>query len=505
MPNNSLDAISKEDEEVFIASCITFREDIGPTIFSRVDRDDFETKGMRTFYQKFDQFVVTAKRDPSKMKIVFDLMSTSAASVEDKHFVSDALKYQDTVMSSGKDDIMAYVSRFIKRKAMREAMASSIPDLDDPDKYSLIEKRLKEAMVRGSFGSLALDYFSKEAFEKRSADRLNNLTGAVKTGLSTIDSVLLETGNAVARGTMNIISGKSNIGKSIWLGQLAINMVKQAQRVLIVSLEMDENLYSSRIDTNMVKGKVADGVTSRELLANNPTALYNMISDVRDQYSIKDKTGKIIKRGELFVKQLPGGVSTINDVAALLDEYKMRGQEIDAVCLDYLNLLRPAEATGRDAKSYEKIKLVAEEVRALASRYNIVMWTATQLNRSGYNAQPALDQIQDSMGTVHTADFMIGIFQDADDQKLGYMRFNILKNRYGPKDLTVRCFIDYSHLHIHDTGALVENADRSAVSNQHMNGVSEDVTDLKSKISTKPAHSVGEVMSIFNEGPVEAV
>lgn len=46
---------------------------------------------------------------------------------------------------------------------------------------------------------------------------------------------------------LGVVAAPTNMGKSIFLGNIATNAVKQGKRVLIISLEMSEMVYASRI------------------------------------------------------------------------------------------------------------------------------------------------------------------------------------------------------------------------------------------------------------------
>jgi replicative DNA helicase len=50
-----------------------------------------------------------------------------------------------------------------------------------------------------------------------------------------------------------VFVGQTNIGKSIFLGNIATNIAKQNKTVLLVSLEMSEMLYAKRLCSNVTK------------------------------------------------------------------------------------------------------------------------------------------------------------------------------------------------------------------------------------------------------------
>jgi len=69
--------------------------------------------------------------------------------------------------------------------------------------------------------------------------------------------------------------------------------------------------------------------------------------------------------------------------------------------------------------------------------------SATQLNRSGINKEPDLDNISESMGLGHTADVIISIFREDGDDQLGILRTSMMKNRFGDKSGVQLMRIEY--------------------------------------------------------------
>jgi hypothetical protein len=122
---------------------------------------------------------------------------------------------------------------------------------------------------------------------------------------------------------------------------------------------------------------------------------------------------------------------------------------------------------------YEKFGMVAVEMRALTYTYKRPIITVNQMNRSGYgNTDPDLDNIADSMGIAHTADFIAALYQNEGDREAGIMNMKITKNRLSEvvKKKT-RLAINYKNLRI--TSFDEEESDAVTVANEvieEMNG-----------------------------------
>jgi hypothetical protein len=116
--------------------------------------------------------------------------------------------------------------------------------------------------------------------------------------------------------------------------------------------------------------------------------------------------------------------------------------------LDYLNLVAPPE---RGQNSYEAVKQIAEQVRALSYFFNCPIITATQANRTAYDQKnPGLETTSESMGLSHTADAQFSIWTEEEDFELGIIHLGITKNRFGPRECHTVLEIDYPTLTLRD-------------------------------------------------------
>ena len=160
--------------------------------------------------------------------------------------------------------------------------------------------------------------------------------------------------------------------------------MKQGKKVVLISLEMSQDVYASRIDANLT------GITTTQLLEQRET--------VRDQLT---RVHQVHQGSQLIIKEMTIGVTTASDVATFIHNLKLQGFNPDIVVVDYINLMSSTRGN-KQAGMYERVKLCAEELRAVAQYFDIVIWTATQLNRTGYGIVPRAEHTSESMGLVHT-------------------------------------------------------------------------------------------------------
>ena len=243
-----------------------------------------------------------------------------------------------------------------------------------------------------------------------------------------LDGGFLENGRSIY-----VFAGETNVGKSIFLGNIAVNMAKQGKTVLVVSLEMSELMYAKRLAGNLT------GLEINNLRHEIPELRTKMQKEV-----IENPTGK------LLIKEFPPSTITASQLGAFMKKIEQKGIKIDALVLDYVNLMHSPIGNN----SYERVKYATEQVRALSYTHNCPIITATQLNRSGYDTQdPGLDTIGESMGLAMTADAIFSIFQNEEDRGLDQIRLGVMKNRFGPNFGATEMSIHYPTLTISDRGS----------------------------------------------------
>lgn len=136
------------------------------------------------------------------------------------------------------------------------------------------------------------------------------------------------------------------------------------------------------------------------------------------------------KAGVLQIIQMKNG-STVNDIKAYLKEYQIqKGIKVDALFVDYLDLMMPITVKVNPSDQFIKDKYVSEELRNLAIELKILFVTASQLNRG------AVDEIEfdhshiaGGISKINTADNLIGIFSSRAMRERGRVQIQFMKTR----------------------------------------------------------------------------
>lgn len=280
------------------------------------------------------------------------------------------------------------------------------PDLLEDGRYGEILAKVKDALAIGLVKDLGTDYFKDPMGRLES---LRDNSGNISTGLKTIDDKLY---GGLNRGEITIFCGQSGAGKSIFLQNFAVNWAEMGMNVVYLSLELSEALCSMRIDA------MTTGITTTDIMKN--------IEDV----SMRVRASFQKHQGTLRIKQLKNGC-TANDIKAYIKEYEIQtGIKVDAILIDYLDLCMPYSVKVSPSDQFVKDKYVTEELRNLAVELNVLMVTASQLNRSSYDAiEYDASQIAGGISKINTCDNAIGIFTTMTMKENGRYQLQFMKTR----------------------------------------------------------------------------
>lgn len=294
--------------------------------------------------------------------------------------------------------------QFCRHKALEKAVVDSTDLLAKKD-YGEMEKRIVEASQIGLVKDLGLDYFDDP---RGRLEWIKNQAGATSTGWKAIDDKLY---GGLNRGEITIFAGGSGAGKSLFLQNFGVNWSLCGLNVVYISLELSEQLISMRLDSMFT------GYAARDVLRN--------IDDIELKVKMKGKGA-----GKFRVKYMPSGI-TANDIRSFLREYEIQaGIKVDCLLVDYLDLMSPISGKVSAENTFIKDKYVSEELRNLAAERDLLMVTASQLNRSAVEEiEFDHSHIAGGISKINTADNVIGIFTSNAMRERGRYQIQFMKTR----------------------------------------------------------------------------
>lgn len=310
----------------------------------------------------------------------------------------------DGVTDGHIDWFLTEFETFCRHKALEKAIIESTDLLVKKD-YGSVEDKIKQATQIGLVKDLGLDYFENP---KERLEWIKQQAGATSTGWKGIDKRLY---GGLNRGEITIFAAPSGGGKSLFLQNLGVNWALSGLNVVYISLELSEQLISMRLDS------MVSGYGAKEIMKN--------LDDVDLKVRMKGK-GK----GKFRVKYMSSGSNT-NQIRAFLREYEIQsGVKVDALLVDYLDLMAPINGKISAENLFVKDKYVSEELRNLAMERQILLATASQLGRSAVEEiEYDHSHIAGGISKINTSDNVIGIFTSNAMRERGRYQVQFMKTR----------------------------------------------------------------------------
>ena len=309
-----------------------------------------------------------------------------------------------TMTDEHKNWFMDNFEQFCRHKALEAAILQSADKLERKE-YGTVEGIIKAATEIGLAKDFGTNYWEDPAGRIQS---IKDSRGQNSTGWMTFDKFLYGGFNT---GELNIFAGGSGSGKSLFMQNLALNWALQGKNVVYISLELSEELCSMRLDAMLT------GMGTKDVMKNS--------DDVTLRVKMASK-----KAGGLQIVQMKNGC-TVNDIRAYLKEFQIQNNiRVDALLIDYLDLMMPISVKVNPNDQFIKDKFVSEELRNLAIELGVLFVTASQLNRS------AVDEIEfdhshiaGGISKINTADNLIGIFSSRAMRERGRVQIQFMKTR----------------------------------------------------------------------------
>jgi replicative DNA helicase len=318
------------------------------------------------------------------------------------------------------------IVNFAKDQEIRLAISETVDILNSrnvEDKYEKIKNRWDRAMLVGPKMDLGLNYFVEiEERYRRMAEEQNG-KDRFSSGFSEIDVGIV--GHGLGRGEIGGYEAMSGAGKSWLLCKAAIENVRCGHRVLLVTLEMNQDKTAARFDTlftgvNMDSLLKQEKFVKKSLDAEIKRALSNLQALIGDN---KDR---------LFIKHFTAGSADVSTIRAYYSQMALHGFKPDMLIVDYLGEFRDFPGM----KTYESRQRLMRDLRAFGVDENHCTLTALQANRSGRFAQDSggfLDdsEIGDSYGQIRNMDACWSINQNKREKTACVGRIFVVKNRNG--------------------------------------------------------------------------
>jgi hypothetical protein len=190
--------------------------------------------------------------------------------------------------------------------------------------------------------------------------------------------------------------------------------------------------------------------TAMRILGSGTGIPMNDIPDKQDYVKRLMELTQRTYNKRLFIYEMPPDECSVNHIYALLDNLRRKhGWHPDVLILDYLDLI-VSRHPSYNKDDYTRQKHVSTEIRGLAKNENLLVFTATQTNRSGAGDEEIVDltKAAESFGKSFPLDYVISLNQSQSERQAvpPRLRMFIAKNRNGPKHEVITCTIDYNSM-----------------------------------------------------------
>ena len=391
-----------------------FADQIGEVI----DVSFLEFKYLQTLVRSIYQYKEKYEVYPS-LKIMASLIRNN---IDDEVVKEQAKEYllgvlKDSSIVEDCDYVKETSLEFCKKQKLKEAMMKSVKLLNRSS-FDEISTVINEALKLGNDNDFGHDY--KLDFEERFKFKQRN---PITTGWKEIDAICKD---GLGSGEMGVVIAPTGAGKSMALVHLGAEAVKLGKTVIHYSLEMSDTSIAGRYDSC---------ITGLRL---------------NETFHFKDQIFEKIKdiEGNVIIKEYPTKSATTATIKNHLEKVKSKGMKVDMIIVDYADLLRPI-GNNRLSEKRHDLESIYEELRGIAQVHECPVWTASQTNRSGINAEVVtMEAISESFNKCFVADFIFSLSRTQEDRATNKGRIYVAKNRNGPDNIIYPIRMDTSNVSI---------------------------------------------------------
>lgn len=376
-----------------------------------LDYNFFEIRYLRTFVKTIYDFKNKFGRYPSKS--TFEALLRTNLGDENDVVQKQVRSFYAQFTTSGNSVDIDYVKNnaieFCKKQKLKEAMLKSV-DLLKKSSFEEIRKLVDSALKLGNNPDVG--YLYDEQFEERYTLTSRNV---VTTGWAVIDDLIR---GGLGAGELGVVIAPTGSGKTHFLCHLGAQAVKDGKTVVHYTLELDDKTVGRRYDACIT------GIPLDSLYAKKDFVL-EKISEVP---------------GKLIIKEYPTKSASPETIRNHLNKLKERDIIPGMIIVDYGDLLRPV-STRKEKR--EELETIYEELRAIAKENSCPLYTASQTNRSGLNAEViTMESISEAFNKCFVADLIFTVSRTIDDKRTNTGRIFIAKNRFGADGIICPIYMD---------------------------------------------------------------
>ena len=386
-----------------------------------LDVEFLEVKYLRLFLKRMfdhrDKYGTHPSRDAMTTMLRTELEGENEVVVKQvREFYARILSDKSPVKDQ--EYIKSVSLEFCRKQKLKEALLESADLINrvSATSYDEVRKKIDQALKLGSENNFGYDYLAD--FERRFELKSRN---PVSTGWDKINSI---TQGGLGIGELGVVIAPTGVGKSMVLVHLGAEALNAGKTVVHYTLELADTVVASRYDSCITGIGLSD-------LYGKKDEIYEQVQGVP---------------GRLIVKEYPTKTATTGTITNHLEKLIARGIKPDVVIVDYGDLLRPID---KRKEKRNELESIYEEMRAIAQVYECPVWTASQTNRTGLNAEViTMESISEAFNKCFVADFICTISRTIEDKNTNEGRMFVAKNRNGPDGIVFPIFMETRNVKI---------------------------------------------------------
>lgn len=399
-------------------------EKVQDRLLSYLNPEIFQDPDVSKLVKEISDFMMKYSRFPKVNELKIYIKTT-----EVYNFLIEEIL---TIDSSDYDRnfILTELEEYYRKCLMKNSLLEVVTELTkkDTSNFTEVPDKIREAL---SFTFQENIGWSLLEDKEKYYEAIHNKELVIPTGIMKFDDNIE---GGFHKKTLNLFMAKSGSGKSLIMCSLGTSFIQQNKKVLYITLEMSEQKIMDRLIANIFNIDTRD---IKNLSKENFDKLYDaMIKKIKS---------------DIKIVQYPARTMSANKIRNLLKELKIKKKfEPDIIVLDYLQLCA-TNNVNRNVSTPEQLKIITEEVRAVAIEYDLPIVSAIQTNREGFKGSDIdLTQVSESIAIVFGCDIVVGVFSDDALKSVNKYRWTLLKNRYGVQDFGLYVGVDYPKMKVYN-------------------------------------------------------
>lgn len=290
-----------------------------------------------------------------------------------------------------------YLRELAAKRMMTILKNSGKPNGDIFEEAGEIERKLKDIMdVRVSDDWVHISSVMVKLMKHMESMKDNEMPG-ISTTIKEMDAI----NGGFRPGQLIVIGARPGVGKSAFMGRIAVRAAANGKHVGIISLEMEDKDIAARsvsAESDIPFWRIDRAKFDINQEAEQTRLVYQTMSDM----------------GSLPIHFSDNTQVNIHDIRAKAEKLKSKKQ-LDILIIDYLQLIESENPYAKNTIREQEIAKMSRGLKLLAMKLQIPVIILAQLNRGSETAKdkkPELHNLRESGAIEQDADIVFFLHRD---------------------------------------------------------------------------------------------